>query len=89
MVREGAFQDTNDVSFFSDRGLEHRGLWYTLNLRCPIWKPLALVAAEHVRWDCWELKCAPSVKCTPDFSDLIQKNVKYIIQNFYIDYMLK
>lgn len=36
------------------------------------------MATEHLNCDYYKLKWALRVKYTPDFSDLIQKNVKYI-----------
>lgn len=47
------------------------------------------MAIEHLKCDYYKLKWALRVKYTPDFSDLIQKNVKYIVNNFYIVYMFK
>ena len=45
------------------------------------------VAIEHLKYGQSKLRCAVSVKYVPGFEDLVQsKNVKYIINNYYIDY---
>lgn len=35
-----------------------------------------------------ELRCALSMKYTPNLKDVVQKKVNYLINHFYIDYML-
>lgn len=42
-----------------------------LNLCCPTWEPH--VASEHASCGSSELRCVASVKCTPDFKDLVWK----------------
>lgn len=56
---------------------------------CPVgpWmQPMFIFLCHHDR----RATASLSIKCTPDFKDLAQKrNVKYLINYLYIDYILK
>lgn len=40
------------------------------------------MAVERSKCDWSELKCAVKVKYIPDFEDILEKKVKYLITNF-------
>ena len=42
-----------------------------------------------LNWDQSEFRCIVRVKYTPDFEDVVQKNVKYLIDTFNIKLLIE
>lgn len=47
------------------------------------------MAVEHVKCSYSKSRCAVTVKCTPDVENIVPKKLKYHVNTYYIDNMLK